>query len=81
MTTVYQYIVRTPEQLDPDSVCKLNGKIFSGDKRPIPKRGAAVGDSQLPPLRGLFKWFFWKAIPLRNWTIAKLICKKFAFII
>jgi hypothetical protein len=29
----------------------------------------------------LLKRFIWKATPLRDWTIVRLICKKFAFII
>jgi hypothetical protein len=49
ITAVYQYIVRTPEQLDPDSVCTLNDKISGGDKPPIPGRGETAGDSQLRP--------------------------------
>jgi hypothetical protein len=34
ITAIYQYIVRIPEQFDPDSVCTSNNKISVGDRQP-----------------------------------------------
>jgi hypothetical protein len=57
VTAVSQYIVRTPEQFDPDYVCTLNYEMSVGDKPPIPQSGETAGDSQLRSLKQLLKRF------------------------